>query len=98
MNDRLNAGSLSVRVTRPDPRVALVEAYSPGHREFFFVAVGEHCLTISAHETSERAHPEPRVHVIHKPHDWEMTPVDDPPSLADDQELLVRVWQLLDSN
>lgn len=90
-------GSLSVTVARPEPNVALIQTASPSHREYFFVVAGEHNLMITAYEASERAHPEARVVVIHKPHDWDMTPLSQPPTSGDDQDLLVSVWQLLGS-
>ncbi|MGF1597127.1 MAG: hypothetical protein ACFCVK_09360 [Acidimicrobiales bacterium] len=93
--EQVNHGSLTLHVERPDPRVALIEAASPGHREFFYVVAGDVSLTINAFEASDGAHPEARVHVIRKPFDWDMTPKDDPPSIGDDQDLLVRVWQIL---
>lgn len=93
--EQLNHGSLTLRVTRPEPRVALVEASSPGHREFFYVVAGDVNLTINAFEASEGAHPEARVHVVRKPFGWDMTPEHDPPSIGDDQDLLIKIWQLL---
>lgn len=95
MTEPIGVGQLAIRVSRPDPRVAVVEATSPGHREFFFIAAGERMLTVAAFEASDSAHPEPRVHMIHRPYDWDMAPVDDPASAADDQELLVKIWQIL---
>jgi hypothetical protein len=91
----LDHGSLTLRVERPEPRVALIEATSPGHQEFFYVVSGDTTLCVTAFEASEGAHPEPRVHVIRKPYDWDMTPADDPPSVGDDQSLLIAVWQVL---
>lgn len=88
-------GSLAVRVQRPADGVALITTSSPAHQEFFFVAVGEHTLSITVYDTGEKSVPEPRVHVFHKPYDWDMTPRNDPPDSADDQDLLVQVWQLL---
>lgn len=91
----LNHGSLTLAVTRPEPRVALVEATSPGHREFFYVVAGGVNLSINAFEATNDSHPESRTHVIRKPFDWDMTPKNDPPTIADDQDLLIRVWQIL---
>lgn len=91
-------GSLAVKVQRPDPNVALIEAASPSGVEYFFVVAGEHNLVITAFEASERAHPEGRVLVVHKPHGWNMDPRNEPATSADDQDLLVSVWQLMGSN
>ncbi|MEM7095846.1 MAG: hypothetical protein AAF567_22780 [Actinomycetota bacterium] len=75
--------------------MALVEASSPGHREFFYVVAGDQMLTINAFEVSDDALAESRTHVIRKPFDWDMHPKDDPPSLGDDQDLLIKIWQIL---
>lgn len=52
-------------------------------------------LTINAFEVSDDALTESRTHVIRKPFDWDMAPTDDPPSLGDDQDLLIKIWQIL---
>lgn len=75
--------------------MALIEASSPGHREFFYVVAGDVNLTVVAFETTNDGHPESRTHVVRKPFDWDMTPKDDPPSTGDDQDLLINVWQIL---
>jgi hypothetical protein len=87
-----------VTVERPEPNVALIEAASPSHREYFFVVAGEHNLVITAYEASEQAHPEARVLVVHKPHSGNTTPRSEPATSADDHELLVSVWQLMGSS
>jgi hypothetical protein len=94
---RGSLGSLAIEVLRPAPSVALIHTASPVHDEYFFVAAGEHTLAITVRDTGAKSLPEPRVHVFHKPYDWDMTPASDPPSTGDDQDLLVRVWQLLGS-
>ena len=52
-------------------------------------------LTINAFEVSDDALTESRTHVIRKPFDWDMEPTNDPPSLGDDQDLLIKIWQIL---
>lgn len=100
MTDRLEgatAGSLAVRVTRLEPDVALIETSSPSHREYFFVAVGQHSLTVTVVDTGDKSSPEPRVHVVTKPYGWHMRPEHDPPTSSDDHDLLVKVWQVVDA-
>lgn len=82
-------------MTRPEPDVALIETSSPSHTEYFFVAAGEHSVAVAAYDSGPKSHPEPRVHVFHRPYDFDMAPADDPPSAADDHNLLVQVWQLV---
>lgn len=91
------AGSLVIDVIRPAPGVALIHTATPSHDEYFFVATGEHTLTITVRDTGAKSLPEPRVHVLHKPYDWNMTPSSDPPSADDDHDLLMKVWQLIGS-
>lgn len=88
-------GSLTVTVTRPDPAVALIEAASPGYRELFYVVTGARMLSVTAYDVTDTVHPEPRVHMIRRPRDWEMVPADGPPTAADDQQLLLQVWELI---
>jgi len=85
-------GSVSVRVTRPEARVALIEATALGYDETIVVMAGEHTLTVTAFDGIDA---EPRVHVVKKPSDWDMTPDSDPPTSADDQGLLIRLWEVL---
>ncbi|MBM3518265.1 MAG: hypothetical protein FJX56_10445 [Alphaproteobacteria bacterium] len=92
------AGSLLIDVIRPAPGVALIHTASPVHDEYFFIATGEHSLAITVRDSGAKSLPEPRVHVLHKPYDWDMTPASDPPSAVDDQDLLMKVWQLLGSD
>lgn len=89
------SGSLGLRVSRPEPDVALIETSSPSHREYFFIAAGEHCLTITVVDTGDKSSPEPRVYVLTKPYGWHMLPESDPPTRSDDHDLLVKVWQVL---
>jgi hypothetical protein len=88
-------GSLAVRVTRAEPDVALIETSSPSHREYFFVAAGQNSLIITVVDAGEKSSPEPRVHVVTKPYGWHMRPEHDPPTAADDHDLLVKVWQVV---
>lgn len=96
--DPAAAGGLAIKVTRPAPGVAFIETSSSMHWECFFVAEGERTLVVSAVDQGDKSSPEPRVHVINKPYGWDMAPSDEPPSVGDDQELLVQVWQLLGAN
>lgn len=88
-------GSMSVVVTRPDPAVALIEASSPGYREYFFVVAGTQMLTVTAYDATDSRSREPRVHVIRKPPHWEMAPADGRVTAAGDQHLMLQVWELI---
>ena len=95
--DPASAGGLAVKVSRPASKVAFIETSSSMHWECFWVAEGEHTLVVGAFDSGGKSSPEPRVHVINKPYGWHMRPASDPPSAGDDQDLLVKVWQLLGS-
>ncbi len=95
--DPASAGGLAVKVSRPASKVAFIETSSSMHWECFWVAEGEHTLVVGAFDSGDKSSPEPRVHVINKPYGWHMRPASDPPSAGDDQDLLVKVWQLLGS-
>ncbi len=95
MSQGSRVGALSIVVTRPDPAVALIEAVSPGYREYFYVVAGEQMLTVTAYDATDTNNREPRVHVIRKPRQWEMTPEDGRVTTADDQHLLLQVWELI---
>jgi hypothetical protein len=95
VTDGSRLGSLSITVTRPDPQVALIEAASPTYRELFYVVAGERMLTVTAYDATDLHRREPRVHVLRKPPDWEMTPPDGRVTAADDQYLLLQIWELV---
>jgi hypothetical protein len=88
-------GTLSLKITRPEPRVALMEVTSPGYQEFFYVVAGERILTVTAFEATDPIHPEPRVQVLRKPHDWDMSVADVASTGVDDQDLLLRIWEVV---
>ena len=93
-----DATRLSITVDRSTASIATIVTTSASHRETFVVAAGQHTLAITVVDEGESSLPEPRVHVVHRPHDWSFAPTGaQPPTEADNEELLVRVWQLIGS-
>jgi hypothetical protein len=74
-----------VRVSRPEPRVALFDVQLSDYHEFFFVAVGERSVSVIMYDTSDETYPEPQSFTFAKPYGWRN-------DLPDDEALL-QVWQ-----
>lgn len=87
MADTQSTGGLRVSMERPSEQVALVEARSPEHREFFSVMVGHTTLAITVLDVGDAPHREPRVYAVEKPATWSMD--------GTAEDLLVAIWALL---
>jgi hypothetical protein len=72
-------------MTRPDPKVTLFDVSLSDYHEYFFVAVGEHSVSITTYDTSDESYPEPQSFTFAKPYGWRTD--------LPDEEALLQVWQ-----